>query len=283
MLLIADSGSTKTTWVLINEDRSFGPWETIGLNPFFHDEQSISGEIEKHLLPKIKEEVKKVSFYGSGCYNPENSKKIRNALQNVFPDSHIDVDHDLLGASRSLCLDQPGIVCILGTGSSSCLYNGTEIIQNQTSLGYILGDEGSGAVMGMNLIKAYLYKKLPRELSLAFESIYPMDLFEILNHVYMKPFPNRFLAKFAKFLYDHKDHDYVHEMILSHFSPFLKRNVIDYNRSDVSTHFLGSIAFHFKDFLSEACDNAGIITGNITDNPIPGLTQYHRRLLNKSS
>jgi len=279
MILIADSGSTKTSWILIDEKGQEGPWETIGLNPFFHNLDSIKGEVIQHLLPHLDESPEMIYFYGSGCKSSENKATMKKALESVFPNVQAEVDHDLSGAAHALCQNNAGIVCILGTGSNSCVYDGQTITDQHASLGFVLGDEGSGAVLGTWIVRDYLYRRLPEDLQQAFEESNPMDFQDIIKRVYMSPYPNRFLAKFSRFIHEHRNHPYISDRLTSHFQEFLKRNVVSYRKPNLKAHFMGSIAFYFQEEIQKICAEEGIKVGEISQDALSGLIQYHRNLL----
>ena len=278
-ILVADSGSTKTSWVLMDSLKEEGPWETIGLNPYFHTGESIRSEITQHLLPYIEESPEAIYFYGAGCKSPENQKTMKEALEESFPGSVAYIDHDLAGAAHSLCQDEEGIACILGTGSNSCFYDGQKILENNSSLGFVLGDEGSGAVMGSWIMKEFLYGRLPAELQHAFEESHPVEFHDVLKRVYMQPFPNRYLAKFARFVHENRKHEFISTYLDEQFRIFLQRNVLDYDRPKVKASFMGSIAFYFQDELLKLSKEMGIGVGEISQEAISGLIRYHRNLL----
>jgi hypothetical protein len=219
-----------------------------------------------------------IYFYGSGCKAEENRSLITSILHRYFPDSVVNVEHDLTGAARSLAQNKPAIICILGTGSNSCLYDGKGIVDNMISLGSVLGDEGSGAVMRKELLQKYLYRKLPEELNQAFEKSLDMDPYELLNHVYMKPYPNRFLAKFTRFIHDHRDHPFIRPLLLSQLGSFMQRNILEYDRPDLEVHFLGSIAYYFEAEIREIANQERIRLGNISQEALTGLIRYHREI-----
>jgi N-acetylglucosamine kinase-like BadF-type ATPase len=274
MILIADSGSTKTNWSLINEDLNVRVCMTDGINPFFLNEKEILNLLkQKFTLPK--ENITSVYFYGAGC-TPERSSLVFEALNGFFHAGSIEVNSDLLAAARSLCGEKEGIACILGTGSNSCHYDGKKIIENVSPLGYILGDEGSGAVLGKKLIADILKNQLPDVVVRDFYNTYHLNPAEIMDKVYRQPFPNRFLAQFTPFISNHITHPEIQKSVKNSFVEFVERNVFQYRKADqLPVHFTGSIAYCFKDILEEVCSQYNLLMGNTTKEPMSGLIKYH--------
>lgn len=276
MILIADSGSTKTDWALIAPS-GVHRYNTKGLNPFFMSSQQMSQEIGEGLVPSLpcRADVRSIYFYGAGC-TPQKSPDVIAALERHFPSADCFVTSDMLGAARALSGRESGIVCILGTGANSCLYDGSEIVMNVSPLGFILGDEGSGAVLGKNFIGALLKNQLPAGLKEEFLRHYSLTPEEIIDKVYRQPFPNRFLASFAPFLCEHLSLQEVRELVRCAFDLFLVRNVRQYPGVDsLPIHFVGSVAFYFREVLCEALASHGWHMGNILRTPIDGLLDYH--------
>jgi glucosamine kinase len=282
MILIADSGSTKTDWRMIDRHGQVEQAKTMGFNPYQTSEDTIFQEINEKLKDKVPEIPGSIYFYGSGCAAPGNKAIVKRAISRVFPDSDITVEHDLLAAARALCGNEPGIACILGTGSNSCLYDGENIIENRTSLAFILGDEGSGAVMGKALVKKYLDEELPTHLAEKFKNRYHPTVEEILNKVYKEPFPNRYLAGFSKFLFDNLSDPFIYQMVYNNFNDFFEKNVLKYtNYQNHKVHFVGSVAFYYSNVLRQVANDKGITVKNILETPIAGLTLYHSNLMNE--
>lgn len=277
MKLIADSGSTKTHWRLMKENSEAQDIFSKGINPFYQTTSEISLELSSDLLPQIvePEKITEIYFYGAGCSFPEKKKTVKDALQTFFPTSAIEVESDLLGAARSLFQHEKGIACILGTGSNSCYYNGEEIEQNVSPLGFILGDEGSGAVLGKVLVADCLKNQIPKNLKSVFFSKYNFTAAEILEYVYRKPFPNRFLAQFTPFLSEHIEEPYVFNLVYDAFDSFIYRNVLQYPLDDIKVGFIGSVAWYFKDTLEIVCSERNILIAGITKNPMEGLAHFH--------
>ncbi|MEZ4902654.1 MAG: N-acetylglucosamine kinase [Spirosomataceae bacterium] len=279
MILIADSGSTKTDWRLIAADGSIQQAKTVGLNPYYQDSTSIATELTQHLLPLVQESVTDIYFYGTGCAGEEPCAIVRNGLKAVFATAEvIEVESDMLGAARGLCGHEPGIACILGTGSNNCLYDGRDIAAKIPSLGFWLGDEGSGGYLGKTLVVAFLQKEMPDDLAEKFAKRYGLNREIVLENAYKKPFPNRYFAGFSKFLFDNRSHPFAYQLVYDAFGEFLSKYVCklaDYQQNKV--HFVGSIAFYYSDILRRVATEKGITVGHIMETPIAGLTLYHRQ------
>jgi N-acetylglucosamine kinase-like BadF-type ATPase len=275
MVLIADSGSTGTTWSIIRE-RGTDSCTTAGINPFLQTEEEIAESLANGFSLK-RGPFDAVHFYGAGCANPEKNEKVKRPLAAFFDAAHIFVDSDLMAAARSLCGTGPGIAAILGTGSNSCYYDGKEIAKHVSPLGYILGDEGSGSVMGRRLLSDILKNQLPAKVISDFFSEYNIQPADILEQVYRKPFPNRFMAKFTPFLAVNIDQPAVYQLVKQSFSDFFTRNISQYPEAlQMPVNFTGSIAWYFSDVLSEAAKENGYRTGIITRSPMEGLVSYHK-------
>lgn len=276
MILIADSGSTKTEWCLI--DKSSIPVSsciTTGINPMYQDEEAIIKVLQQEFRLPL-EAPPKIFFYGAGCINHDINHIVMNALKSFFNCEFVTVDTDLLGAARALCGKDSGIACILGTGSNSCYYDGLEIAANVSPLGYILGDEGSGAVMGRKFISDLLKNQLPEHLVTLFFDTFKYSRQQIMEQVYKKPFPNRFLAQFTGFIHSNLRETELRNLVTTSFAEFFSRNVSQYPKArQLPVHFTGSVAFHFRELLSETAEKAGYSIGNITQNPMEGLIRYH--------
>jgi glucosamine kinase len=275
-ILIADSGSTKCEWTVVGA-RKTRSYFTQGMSPYFLSAEQMEGVIEGELKKNLKQNPEEVHFYGTGNKNPRNAKMIAKVLQQAFPGAEVSVDHDLLGAARALCQHEPGIACILGTGSNSCSYNGKKIVRNSPGLGYVLGDEGSGAYLGKKVIQYYLYGIFEKELKEKFEAKYDADAARILENVYKKPLPNRYLASFTMFLSENRGHYMIENIIEDGINDFFYNHVSRYPESNrYPVHFTGSIAFYFKDVVLALCDAYGLTAGTILKSPMEGLVEYHR-------
>lgn len=273
MILIADSGSTKTDWCVDNG----AVIHTMGINPFHQSAESIRQILCNELLPQLPEKIllDEIHFYGAGC-TPEKSVIVKEALEVLFPQASIHVKSDLLGAAHALCGKTKGIACILGTGSNSCYYDGEQIVQNVSPLGYILGDEGSGAVLGKRLVGDCLKNQLPQDICNAFLETFGLTPSTIIEKVYRQPQANRFLASLTPFLSAHREVPQIHKLLVSSFTDFFHRNVMQYPYQDTPVHFVGSIAWHFKEEVKEAAQLLGIHTGKFIQSPIGELLKYHQ-------
>ncbi len=276
MLLIADSGSTKTTWCLIDRSTSrVNTIQTDGINPFYQDENAIYHTLSDQ-FGKISEPVDEIHFYGAGCANQKVNDIVGNALKMFFDTENIEVSSDLLAAARALCQHNRGIACILGTGSNSCYYNGNDIELHVSPLGFILGDEGSGAVLGKRLLADVLKNQLPAHIIRLFFEQYKTTRDEILENIYRIPFPNRYAAGFTTFISRHINDTSLEKLVTGEFELFFKRNILQYTDFDkLDIHFAGSIAYHFKKQLHSVMQNMNLRSGKILQAPMDGLIEYH--------
>lgn len=277
MILIADSGSTKTFWAIVRNGEVEKVIQTQGLNPYFTPPGMIRDILIDELVRNLKcDEVRHIYFYGAGCSTEKNNGLIREPLYHYFRTAQIEVFHDITGAARALFGRDQGIACILGTGSNSCFYNGEEVFFGIPSLGYLFGDEGAGSNLGKKLIGRYLKNELPVKLKDAFEKRYNYSLEEILNALYNKPFPNRFLASFSLFLKDHDEDPYVYDLVYSSFIEFIDAHIARYDRySSYPVGFIGSIAFQYREILLSAAQSKAVTVSKILKEPIEGLVAYH--------
>ena len=274
--LIADSGSTKTNWLLISNNGKIEKYQTEGINPVVGDSTLISNTIGKSFAPYVEgTKINKIIFYGAGC---TSSKKgvVEKALYKFFPDAEIEVESDVLAAARALCGHNEGIACIMGTGSNSCYYDGVKIVDNVSPLGYILGDEGSGAVLGKLLVGDVLKNQLPAALCEKFLKQYGLDRQKIIESVYKKPAANRFLASLSPFLIENIEEPAVHRLVLNAFKAFFVRNIENYEGyKTMPVSFVGSVAYYYRDVLEEAASSLGIKVGTVIKSPMEGLVKYH--------
>lgn len=279
MILIADSGSTKTDWRLIDEQQKIHQFSTQGLNPFFIDSSGISAILLSELLHHLPEKPTSVSelyFYGAGCRTDEKKQVVRTALAEHFSNARLFIETDMLGAARSVCGHHSGIAAILGTGMNSCYYDGKTIVSNQNSLGYILGDEGSGAHIGKTFIQAYLNKEVPASIASAFEQRFNLSSDAIIDSVYRKPLPNRFLAGFSKFVYQNLKEQYMIALVKSCFEQFFDKHICKYpQHKTVKLSCVGSVAFYYSNILRSVAEDKGVNIDTIVETPIAGLTLYH--------
>jgi len=277
-LLIADSGSTKTDWVLADEKGNLRAFSTVGFNPLYHSESFIAEACRTVFDPESMpyEAVEAIHYYGASVWDAEKAAKIQAALAQLFQRAEIEVEHDLLGAGRAACGREPGIACIIGTGSNTCLFDGVDVIDNITNLGYFAGDEGSGAHLGKALVKAYFYRELPPLLKAALESRYPGGKQEFLENIYEKPSPNVFLASLTRFLHEHIDHLFVQKLVYRCFATFIDRHVRKYpGHLTYPIHFIGSVAFHFRDILTLILEERCMNPGRFVQKPIDRLVEFH--------
>ncbi|GAB3931591.1 N-acetylglucosamine kinase [Larkinella terrae] len=279
MILIADSGSTKTDWRTIDSRGQVDQARTIGFNPYYQDSAAIAAELQTALLPTVKETVTDVFYYGTGCNSTESCGVVETAIRAVFPDAQkVQVNSDLLGAARALCHHEAGIACILGTGSNACLYDGREIAQLSGSLGFWLGDEGSGGYLGKTLVVRFLHGQLPVELAEKFRKRYPkVDRITVMEQAYKQPFPNRYFASFSKFLFDNRSHPVAYQIVHDAFSLFFDTYIRKFSdAAQLPIHFVGSVAFYYSDILRQIANDKGLTVRRILETPIAGLTLYHQ-------
>ena len=276
VILIADSGATKTEWCLLGK----GKKKTIltqGISPYFLDTAQITALLNQELAPKLgKVEVENVFYYGTGCANLVNAKSVKKAVSSIIKGAKVEVTHDLMAAARALCGRNKGVACILGTGSNSCYFNGRKIVKNSPGLGYVLGDEGSGAYLGKKVIQYYLYGTFDDELRGRFDLTYTTNKSEILENVYKKPLPNRYLAGFARFLAENRGHYMIENIIEDCLNDFFFNHLCKYREAwTMPIHFAGSVAFGFKDVLQQLCNSYEFELGSIMKAPMEGLIKYH--------
>ena len=278
MILIADSGSTKTDWCVVENGQPIQQISTKGINPFFQSEEEISNEIATSLLPQLKTNaLDAVYFYGAGCGFPDKIAMVHRAItKHLQIKREVEVNTDMLAVAHGLCQHEAGIACIMDTGSNSCYYDGKQIVSNVSPLGFILGDEGSGAVLGKLLVGDILKNQMTPELKEKFLKQFSLTPADIIDRVYRKPFPNRFLASLSPFLAQNIDEPCIHALVLGSFKSFLKRNVMQYeNFRNSKVHFIGSVAFYYKTILAEAAQEMNIQLGTIIKSPMEGLIKYH--------
>ena len=278
MILIADSGSTKTDWCVAKDGFTVKRFTTQGINPYHQDERRINGIVLDELLPQTGEyKLKKIVFYGSGCRD-ETIPTLKNILYSAFNNNvEVEIYSDLLGAARAICGHEEGIACILGTGSNSCLYDGKKIVGNIPPLGYILGDEGSGATLGKIFINEIFKNSRMYDLKKEFLQVLKMTEGDIIDRVYRQPMANRFLASLAPFIHSHIERHEVNEIVTENFRQFLLKNVKRYHRDDLQVSFIGSIAWHFKSQLLQSALEENVYVGRVEKSPMDGLLRYHFR------
>ncbi len=277
MFLIIDSGSTKSDWVLLDDENNQTLFTTMGFNPYFHNEKTIIDAIlENEGLKKCANKVVTVYFYGAGCSSPELNLIVENAFRKVFTEADIFVGHDLTACAYSTYQGKPSISCIIGTGSNSCFFDGDKVSEVIPALGYILGDEGSGSYFGKQLLSSFLYKKLPKNVEEDFIKEFKLNKDIIVENVYMKPNANVYLASFMKFISKHAQEDFFKTMVYEGMKKFIEIHVCCYkNYKYTDVHFIGSLAFIFKNELQKAADELDVKIGQIIQKPIGGLVNYH--------
>jgi N-acetylglucosamine kinase-like BadF-type ATPase len=280
MTIIADCGSTKCDWLLVHGERNHQLENTVGFSPFFHTSEEIQAIVQDQLLPRIDAStVTHIWFYGTGVHDDHRADIVKVGLTACFPNAEIEVEHDLLGAARSVCGRSAGIAAILGTGSNSCYYDGKNIVDNVPSLGWLLGDEGSGTHLGKALLRAWSYRELPSDLNAAFNTAYPEGAHSIKDKVYEKG-ANSYLATFTKFLGEHVHHPYIQSLVAESLGEFLDRHVLKYSGAQsVPVHFVGSIAYHFQDILNKCLEERRLKLGNVVRKPIYPLADFHTKNL----
>ena len=275
--LLADSGATKAEWCLLQNGRK-KTYFTQGISPYFLTTEQMVLILQNELAGQLKKiTVDEIHYYGTGCANPENAKNVKKALQQVFRGAKVQVQTDLMAAARAVCGREKGIACILGTGSNSCYYNGKTIVKNSPGLGYVLGDEASGAYLGKKVVQYYLYNTFDEDLRARFDARYVTTPVEILDNVYKKPFPNRYLATFALFLAENRGHYMVENIIEDGLNDFFFQHLCKYAEVwKYPVSFVGSVAHGFRDVLKELCQSYEFELGTILKNPMEGLVNFHR-------
>lgn len=275
--LIADSGSTKTQWSMVRSSRDAEECHTTGINPVYLSETDILNVLERE-FPIAYTDIEKIWFYGAGCAFPEKNACVQSALSSYFRCKKVEIASDLMGAARALCGCRPGIVGILGTGSNSCYYDGEAIVSNVAPLGFILGDEGSGADLGKKLVAGLLKGILPAEIKELFFAETQTSYAGIIESVYSRPLPNRYLAGFTSFIRQHIDLPEIEQIVLEAFDSFIRRNILQYRQiSETEISFTGSIACIFKKQLEQQLKKYGLKSGMFMQAPLCGLKEYHKR------
>ncbi|SRR5215207_5375600 len=276
--LIADSGATKAEWALLNNGKKKTLF-TQGISPYFLNTEQVAELIQNELANKLKNvDIEEIYYYGTGCANPQNAKSIKKALQSVFSTAGISVNTDLMAAARAVCGHEKGVACILGTGSNSCYYNGKTIQKNSPGIGYVLGDEGSGAYLGKKVVQYYLYNTFDEDLRARFDAKFVTTPVEILDNVYKKPLPNRYLAGFTMFLAENRGHYMIENIIEDGLNDFFFQHLCKYNEVwKYPVSFIGSVADGFKDVIQQLCRSYEFDLGIVLKNPMQGLVKYHTK------
>ncbi len=279
IVLIADSGSSKTDWVVLNGAKKEQVCQTPGFNPYFQTNQQIKEELEKSLVPELAEwrnKIVRIYFYGSGCSNEKNCSIVKQALaETINSNAEIEVSHDLLAAARALCGSTPGIAAILGTGSNSCLYDGKIILENVASAGYLWSDHGGGSQIGKYFIRDYFEGELPKDLKSKFETAgYNSET--ILENVYKAPLPSKYLATVSKFMFENIQQPHVKKVLLECFRSFFTQQIMKYSNSKAyKIGIVGSVGYVYRDMLNEVAADFGYQLGRVLKSPIEGLVDYH--------
>jgi len=277
MILIADGGSTKTTWCLVDAHGARSFFATEGYNPEFISTAGIVASLRQQLPATLAPAaISQVHYYGASVVSPGQVATVAEAMRAVFGQAEVFVGHDLLAAARALLGRQPGFAAILGTGTNSCVYDGERVAHNVDSLGYFLGDEGSGAFLGKLLLRDYLREDMPTELAAAFRATYGLEREAIFEQLYNQPFPNRFVAGFAKFATDHYHTSYCQQLVAESFDAFFRKIIRKYPAYQTHTfNCVGSVGYHFRDALTRAATTHGMAVGKIICAPIDDLVSYH--------
>ncbi|MEZ4986396.1 MAG: hypothetical protein R2795_15380 [Saprospiraceae bacterium] len=278
MRVIVDSGSTKADWKFLTDSEEL-TLHTMGFNPVFHDSELIQRETHSAFSGKIDfDAITHVYFYGAGCWDERRNEVVYHGLAPVFPKAAIEVHHDLLAAARATCGHDPGISCIIGTGSNTCLYDGVDVVDNVTNLGYMCGDEGSGTHLGKKLIRHYFYREFPKDLIEPFETYLGGGGKQvILDTVYNGEPPNVYLASFTRFMSEHKDHPFIQRILYRSFAEFIDRHVRKYEgHLSLPVHFIGSIAYVFQDMLKIVLMERAMHYGIFIKQPIDRLVDFHK-------
>ncbi|MBB6501390.1 N-acetylglucosamine kinase [Pedobacter cryoconitis] len=275
MILVADSGSSKTDWLGYKDGKTIS-FSTQGINPYFLNAQDIFKILSKTKIPDgLAEAVKEIYFYGSGCSTPDKHEVISNGLSLFFTKAYISVENDLVGSAYATCGDEKGLICILGTGSNVSYYDGVSTYDSNYGLGYILGDEGSGTSFGKKIITSYLYKQMPDDLRVLFAKEFETDKETVITNVYQKPLPNTYLAGFSRFMYPHREHPFIHQLLIDGFQEFIDVNIKNFkDYKTLNSHFVGSVAFYYEDTLRKVYEMNGLRLGKVMQKPIEGIYNY---------
>ncbi len=276
MRLIIDAGSTKMGWILMEGHEVKAHFVTKGFNPNYSDRQYLVETCHGASLP---DEIQSINYYGTGCGNEQNCQIIKEVFQNRFPHADIHVTHDLMAACHAVLGHESGIACILGTGSNSCVYDGNAITERAVSLGYLLGDEGSGKHIGGEVARAYFYGFMPEDLRQQFDEMYHLELKDFIDKVYHQPQPSRYLATFAKFAGEHQSNPFIKELVKGCFKAFIETFVLRFKGAQtMKVSFVGSVAFHFHSLLKESLADYGLAMGEVMSSPAEGLIRYYQSL-----
>lgn len=275
MILVADSGSSKTDWMAYSPEQTLS-FNTQGINPYFLNAQEIVKILTKNKeILAVADQIKEVYFFGAGCLNPDKHEIVSNGLSAFFKNAFISVDHDLIGSAYATCGDKSGLACILGTGSNIAFYNGKNVFPGNHGLGYILGDEGSGTFFGKKMLVSYLHNTMPLDLKVLFEKTYDVTREVVIDNVYKKPFPNSYLANFSRFMLKNKQHEFIQKTLRDGFQEFIDTNVRHYDGyENLECNFVGSISYYYQEELREVFAKNNLKIGKTLQKPIEGIFEY---------
>ncbi|WP_312819309.1 BadF/BadG/BcrA/BcrD ATPase family protein [Kaistella carnis] len=282
MIAIIDGGSTKCDWVILeNSGKPHLKTTTLGFNPNIINPDFIMKEIDRNPeLFFLKNHIEKIFFYGSGCGTEANAKKVEDEFVKIFPQAEVRIKEDMTAAAYAAYNGKPAMVCILGTGSNSCFFDGEKIRVDLPSLGFLIGDEGSGSALGKNLLRRFFMKKLPQDLERAFIKTYNLTIDEAIKNMYHNPRANAYLGEFNKFIAEHKNHSYFQNMVFDEMKNFLDYQVLPYKEAgEVEINFIGYIAYIYEDILRSAAAELNLTIGKVVQKPIESLVDYHKKYI----
>ena len=276
--IIADSGATKVDWRVVHPNGVIQQVNTSGINPLFLSQEDICNALNWELRTAFEGEVAEIHFYAAGITNPEMSAYMQECFGKIFPNALSTADSDMVAAARALCGNQPGIACILGTGSNSCFYDGENILPDKVPAGgFILGDEGGGAVLGRKLLSDFIKRQLPPDVNQLFITQFPLvDIHYIIQKVYREPIPARFMASFSPFLHENRNHPHIDKLLRTSFAEFFSRNIVQYDYRRYPVHIVGSVGYYFRDLIEQEAQKQGMTLGKVLKAPIEGLLEYHQ-------
>ncbi|MCU0439122.1 MAG: N-acetylglucosamine kinase [Raineya sp.] len=280
MILIADSGSSKTDWTVLDDKQIQESFQTVGMNPYFWTTEQIIEELWANVVGHVGEQnITEIYFYGAGCSTEPKKNIVKTAFEEIFKKAHIiQIEHDLQAAAVALCGKDAGVACILGTGSNACVFDGHKITAQPINLGFWLGDEGSGGWLGKELIKAYLHQELPENLRQDLKNTYNISLEDVLENAYQKKSPNRYFASFAPFFTKNIQNEFVRNIIVQNFNLFLEKYILKMpDVQDLPIHFVGSVAFYFQEILGECLKQKKLQMGKIIKSPMEGLIEFYQK------
>ncbi|MGM0946849.1 MAG: N-acetylglucosamine kinase [Bacteroidota bacterium] len=280
MILIADSGSSKTDWRVIHRDGTISQHRGVGFNPYYQTSEEMALQMRDDFLLQLENEIEQIFYYGAGCSAPERKAEVSQALGTIFSKASIEIDHDLSAAAHATCGHEAGIACILGTGSNSCDYDGEKIIDSRPAPGYILGDEGGGGYVGRKFLRDFINDEMPKEIRSEVLERFHLTREVIQDHVYRQPFPNRYMASFCRFITEHSSNPYCYKLFYDSFQEFFSKHVCKYQDFEKKpVNFVGSIAHYNSTILRKAATDRGLHVQLVIESPIAGLTLYHQEKL----